>query len=65
MAISYSAVGATAQSESVSIMFAARPGNEEGAGMCLGTSNTWWCGDYNPSTDAAPFKITSEGIKYN
>ena len=65
MAISYSAVGATAQSESVSIMFAARPGNEEGAGMCLGTNSTWWCGDYNPSTDAAPFKITAEGIKYN
>ena len=65
IAISYSALGVSPQDEFVNIMFAARPGNEEGAGMCLGANSAWWCGDYNPSSDIVPFRITKYGIIAN
>lgn len=65
IAISYFALGATPEDEFVNIMFAARPGNEEGEGMCLGANGVWWCGDYNPESDSIPFNITPNGIDAN
>jgi len=63
--ISYEALNATPNSDFVNIMFAARPGNEDGAGLCLGGNGVWWAGDYNPEGDVIPFNITPDGIKYN
>ena len=62
VAISYSVLGVTSNDEMVNIMFAARPGNEEGAGMCVGGTAAWWCGDYNPEGNEIPFNITHNGI---
>ena len=60
--ISYYVLGVTPEDASVNIMFAARPGNEEGAGMCVGSNGVWWCGDYNPEGNTIPFNITFDGI---
>ena len=65
IAISYCVLGVTPEDASVNIMFAARPGSEVGAGMCLGTDNVWWCGDHHPSGDVIPFNITFDGINFN